>query len=111
MIRSTRNFEIIEEDNLVENATQTGKYLARQIDALVTEFPHLLSNHRGRGLLRAFSMPSPELRNKFTATAYNNGLMILGCGEKSIRFRPTLDVKTDDIDAGINIIRSILEKF
>ncbi len=111
MVRSTRNFEIIEEDNLVENAANMGKYLAEKIDSLMHEFPDLLSNHRGRGLLRAYTMPSPEQRNKFTKAAYDSGLMILGCGEQSIRFRPTLDVEAGDIDKGMDIIHEILKNF
>ena len=54
-------------------------------------------------------MSSPEIRNKFAKAAYDGGLMILGCGEQSIRFRPTLDIKESDIDEGIAIIGDVLK--
>lgn len=110
MVRSTRNFEIIEEDNLVENAAVQGKHLAQKIEYLAAEYPNLVSNPRGRGLLRAFTMHTPELRNKFLKAAFNSGLMILGCGSASVRFRPTLDTTTEDIDKGIEIIEDVLKK-
>ncbi len=110
MVRSTRNFEIIEEDNLVENAAVQGKHLAQKIEYLADEYPNLVSNPRGRGLLCAFSMPSQEIRNKFLKAAFNSGLMILGCGSDSVRFRPTLDVASEDIDKGIEIIEDVLKK-
>ena len=110
MVRSTRNFEIIEEDNLVENAAGMGEYLAGKIEKLANDYPELISNPRGRGLLRAFTMPSAEIRDKFAKLAYENGLMILGCGTDGIRFRPTLDIKAEDIDKGMTIVEDILKK-
>lgn len=110
MIRSTRNFEIIEEDNLLDNAKKMGKYLEQQINYLYKDFSSLVSNPRGLGLLRAFSLPTPEIRNRFREIAYRNGLIILGCGDRSIRFRPTLDINSDNIDKGMQIIRDTLSK-
>jgi len=109
MVRSTRNFEIIEEDNLVLNARLMGDYLAGKIEELASEFPELISNPRGRGLFRAFTLPSKSLRKIFRETAYEKGLIILGCGDRSIRFRPTLDIREDDIDKGMDIIRDVLK--
>lgn len=110
MIRSTRNFEIIEEDQLLDNAKTMGEYLEKQIYQLYMDFPTIVSNPRGLGLLRAFSLPTPEIRDRFRDIAYRNGLIILGCGERSIRFRPTLDINAHNIDKGILIIRDTLAK-
>ncbi len=110
MVRSTRNFEIIEEDNLIANAAKTGDYLAAKIDETANRFPELVANPRGRGLLRAFTLPTAELRNKFTKAAYDKGLIILGCGTRSVRFRPTLDISKQDIDRGMIIINDILKE-
>ncbi len=40
--------------------------------------------------------------------AFKEKLIILGCGEKSIRFRPPLNITKDEIDEGLNIIRKVL---
>ena len=110
MVRSTRNFEIIEEDNLVNNAAEMGQYLANKIDDIAAAYPALVSNPRGRGLLRAFTLPTQEIRNKFVKAAYEKGLIILGCGDRGIRFRPTLDISAKDIDSGIEIIFETLNE-
>jgi L-lysine 6-transaminase len=110
MVRSTRNFEIIEEDNLIENSSEMGKVLAKQIESLVSDFPHILANPRGLGLLRAFSFHSPESRNKFRERAYQKGMIILGCGDRSIRFRPTLDISEENINLGMKLVKEILSE-
>ncbi|MGE5400635.1 MAG: L-lysine 6-transaminase, partial [Ignavibacteriales bacterium] len=65
MVRSKRNLEIIEEDNLVENAEYTGKILLDGLLNLQETFPKLISNVRGLGLMCAFDLPDPELRKEF----------------------------------------------
>ena len=50
------------------------------------------------------------LRDEFVNKAMQHKLLILGCGEKSIRFRPHLTVSIDDIDKTFVIIRDILKK-
>ena len=107
MVRSTKYLEIIEEDDLVGNAQRMGDYLKDKINGLYEKYPNLVGNPRGRGLLRAFSMPTAELRNQFRNECYSRGFIILGCGDRSIRFRPALDVTTNTIDLGINLIENI----
>ena len=52
----------------------------------------LMSNARGRGLMIAFDLPTPELREKAHETLIENGLLLLTCGPRSIRFRPPLNL-------------------
>jgi L-lysine 6-transaminase len=42
--------------------------------------------------------------------AMDDGLILLPCGDRSIRFRPALDVKRSEIDEAIAILRRVLEK-
>lgn len=110
MVRSRKNFEIIEEDNLVENSQIMGNYLLNNIKDLQNEFPEFVSKARGLGLMCAFDMPSVDIRKKFLAELYNNKLIMLGCGSSSVRFRTPLTVKKEDIDKGMQIIRNVLNK-
>lgn len=109
MVRFKLILEVIEKENLVNQANEKGKYLLSQIDKLVHDFPQL-SNARGKGLLCAFDFDSEKSRDQFVSEAFNQKLLILGCGEKSIRFRPHLTVTIDDIDKAFTLIRSILKK-
>jgi len=110
MVRATRLFEIIEEEKLVENSANLGKYLLKNLELLETEFPHLVSQARGLGMMCSWDMPNTEIRNSFLKELYNNRLIMLGNGSKSVRFRPPLTVTMDDIDECLNIIRDVLKK-
>ena len=108
MVRSAKFLEIIEEENLVENAAKVGEYLLENLTTLQNEFPQLVSQVRGLGLMCAFDFPTPELRNKFLNELYANHVVMLGCGEKSIRFRPPLNVQKQHIDMAMEKIRTTL---
>lgn len=110
MVRSRKYFEIIEEDNLIQNAELVGNYLLQNIYELQREFPEFVSNARGLGLMCSFDMPNPEIRKTFLTELYKNKLIMLGCGKSSIRFRTPLIVSNEDIDKGFEIIREVLNK-
>ena len=110
MVRGQRYLEIIDEEDLVENARVVGNYLQDRLMELQQEFPTLVSNVRGRGLFCAFDLPTPDQRASMRKYAYQEGLVILGCGEKSIRFRPPLTIHEDEIDEGVEILRHSLKE-
>jgi L-lysine 6-transaminase len=104
MVRFDRILEIIEEDKLVENAAVVGDHLQEQITNLSNEFEHI-SNPRGKGLFCSMDLPNGHARDEVVKECMNNNLMILGCGTKTVRFRPPLTVEKAQIDDGIDIIR------
>lgn len=110
MVRSRKNFEIIEEENLVENSRMMGNYLLNNLHELQHEFPSLVSQARGLGLMCAFDMPNPDIRKKFLDTLYENQMIMLGCGTSTIRFRTPLTIIQEEIDKGMTIIRNVLSK-
>ena len=111
MVRSKHILRIIDEEALVENSKIMGEYLLNKLYQLENEFPTLISQPRGLGLMCSFNLPTAELRNKFKEKCFENKLIILGSGEKSIRFRPRLNITKDDLDEGLNIIKKILNYF
>jgi L-lysine 6-transaminase len=110
MVRSQRYLEIIEEDKLVDNARNMGEYLLGKLFELQGEFSGKVTNSRGRGLFCAFDLPDKDTKNNFTKAVIKNGLIILGCGESSIRFRPSLTITKEEIDEGMNIIKKSLKE-
>ncbi len=110
MVRAQRYLEIIEEENLVENARIMGKHLVQGLEELAAEFPNVLSNARGLGLFAAFDVPTPDVRTKLRGLCLQKGLILLPSGELSIRFRPPLNVSGEEIDLGLSIIRSALRE-
>ena len=108
MVRATKYLEIIEEERLLEHVQRSGVLLQEHFSAITTEFPHLISQARGRGLFAAFDLPSVALRKEFLFKCFENGLIILGCGERSVRFRPALNLTEENLNEGMGIIRSAL---
>jgi L-lysine 6-transaminase len=110
MVRTTRYLEIIEEDKLINNARQVGKYLLKGLQKMAQKSWPQLSNVRGRGLFIAFDLPTTEERNKLRKILYDRGLLISGCGEKSIRLRPPLNLSRADAKQGLDMIDQGLRK-
>ncbi len=105
MVRCAKYLEIMHEEKLLDNTVTMGKALLKGIETLQKEFPQLFSSARGLGLMCAFDLPTPELRNKFRSKLYDNGLAILGCGTNTIRFRPPLNIKQEHVDKTMEIMR------
>jgi len=109
MVRFDRILEIIEEDNLVQNAKDVGDHLLTSLYALEEEFP-FVSKSRGMGLMCAFDLDTPENRDKVKKLCYDGGLVVLGCGHSSIRFRPALNASKELIDEGVGILKDALSR-
>ena len=103
MVRFGRILDIIEEENLVENAATVGNYLQTRLEALSDNHEYF-TNPRGKGLFCAIDLPDTHSRNAVIKECINNGLMILACGPNTVRFRPPLTITQDQIDEGLEIL-------
>jgi 4-aminobutyrate aminotransferase len=109
-----KTIEIIERDGLLENARRMGEHLSARLAGLAAEFPHVSKAH-GRGLMQAIDIVKPgtrefdtQRRNRTVDVAFENGLLVLGCGEGGIRFLPALNVERGHIDAATDVLRRVL---
>ena len=102
MVRSQRYLEIIQEDSLVENAETVGRYLIQKLKGLGLE------NVRGAGLMCAFDVSSQTMRDDVVSRCIKNGLFLLGCGQKSIRLRPSLNFTEEECDLLTHILKKSL---
>lgn len=109
MVRFTKILEVIEQEDLLTNAATVGKHLQGRLQELQSEFPTLVSNSRGLGLFCAIDIDTPARRDDVRKKAYEKGLIILACGERTIRFRTALNVTAAEIDEGIGILRDTLQ--
>jgi L-lysine 6-transaminase len=103
MARSTHYLRIIEQENLVENAQEMGRFFLDELRRLAASQP-LLSGVRGRGLMIAFDLPDREARDEFYRGLFERGLLAIRCGERSIRVRPVLDIKQDVLQTALEMI-------
>ena len=110
MLRFQLILEVIEKENLVENARIVGEYLLEGLQNLQQQFPDKISNARGRGLMSAIDLPSGAERDRLREVLYDDGLIILACGDHSIRFRPHLNVTKEEIQIALDKIASNIGK-
>jgi len=97
MVRSRRLLEIIERDGLVARAAELGGVLLDDLRALAARHPTLISNVRGRGLMCAMDLPDPARRDDLVRRLYDERVLALGCGPRSVRFRPALTITADEL--------------
>ena len=109
MVRSQRYFEIIDEENLVENAARVGAYFVGELERFAAEFPSLVSNVRGRGLMCAFDLPSGDVRDAALNAFMAHDVMVLSSGHQSARFRPPLNLSMDEATEGIRRMEQALK--
>jgi len=107
MVRADRILEIMIEDSLLKNARNVGNHLLNRIKTLTKNSPQL-TNARGRGLMCAVDISSGTLRDQILKGCYQNGLVIIGCGKTSIRFRPALTITKAEIDEGLDILEQVI---
>ena len=111
MVRAQKYFEVIDTEHLIKNAEIQGKRLLDGLESLQEKYSSLISNARGLGLMCAFDLPNPELRTEIKNRLYKNGLVVLGCGANTIRFRPPLIISEDEIDDMLSIINKTAQTF
>lgn len=95
------------------NATARGEELRAGLKAM-TEKHKSLTRVRGMGLMMAVDVvnadgsPAPAVRDKIIDTAFEKGLLLLGCGESAIRFCPALCITTEQVEACLGILETLV---
>jgi L-lysine 6-transaminase len=107
MVRGQRYLEIIEEDCLVENAAAMGQMLLDGMRRIAAS-SDLIENVRGRGMFLAFDLPDPRARDLFRGLLWENGLIALKSGQRSIRFRPMLDLRPETVEEALAVVEESL---
>src|SRR5438105_2657882 len=90
MVRSTHYLRLIAQEKLVQNAATVGRKLLDGLCELAAE-ESIITGARGRGFILAFDLPDRLAREEFYQGLFEIGLLAIRSGERSIRFRPTLD--------------------
>jgi L-lysine 6-transaminase len=108
MVRCQRIIEIIEAENLLDNATRVGEHLLAGLRRLERTFPGRVTNARGLGLFLAFDLPDADSRRRALAALLDADVLGLASGERAIRMRPPLVLSIDEADEGLRRIESAL---
>ncbi|BBX74632.1 L-lysine 6-transaminase [Mycobacterium shinjukuense] len=108
MVRARRILEVIEAEGLFQRAADRGRYLRARLDELANDFPAVVLDPRGRGLMCAFSLPTAADRDELIRQLWQRAVIVLPTGGDGVRFRPALTVSRADIDAAMAAVRDAL---
>ncbi|MDJ0912054.1 MAG: acetyl ornithine aminotransferase family protein [Desulfobacterales bacterium] len=105
------------EDELMINAEEQGNRLKSGLHRLQNDL-ECMGDVRGKGLMVAVELvkdrdtktPDVKLRNRIIHKAFHKGLLLLGCGENSIRFSPALTVTASEIDLCLTIFEEVVRE-
>jgi L-lysine 6-transaminase len=110
MVRCSAILKIIEKESLIDNACERGKELLQGFENLQNEFPGIISNSRGRGLMCAFDLQNGPKRDIFIRKLVEEKLLVVGCGEKSIRLRPHLVITQEEVQLILQKIKKVAKQ-
>jgi 4-aminobutyrate aminotransferase len=105
------------ENELMENAARQGDRLMKGLREIQGRF-ECIGDVRGKGLMvgaelvgeREKKTPAPRWRDELILGAFNKGLLLLGCGNNTIRFSPALSVSGDEVDVCLEIFEDSLKE-
>jgi 4-aminobutyrate aminotransferase len=97
------------------NAEQVGNFMLERLRGWVKTHP-LVGDVRGRGLMigielvknKATREPAADLRDRVEGLAFERGLMILGCGQTTLRLSPPLIVSKEEATVALDILEDAL---
>ena len=99
--------DVMEEEQLVQNADEVGTYLISQLKALQAERPDLITDVRGRGLMIGIDLSEPykDIRNRLIYDEH----VFTGCaGTNTLRLLPPLCLTKADADVFLEKFRRTL---
>ena len=109
-------FEVIERENLADNARDVGEFLKSELLKLAQQFPKVIKTARGLGLIiglelaekiPAFAGSEKSHAVQFVGRLHEAGMLAIPSGTQVIRLLPPLNLRREEAEQGINIIGSL----
>lgn len=103
MVRCNYILKAYDKYNILENVKKKGMELISELKKFDS-----LKNVRGNGLIVAFDFETTEEQDHFAQKAFENGLLFNKTRDKTIRFRPNLNLSSEEIHEAVEIIKKSL---
>ena len=102
--------DVIQSEKLVERSAKLGETLAGRLDEMKQKYP-FIGDRRGLGLMQATEFVKPgtrepdgAIRDRITMDAFEHGLILLPCGESTLRYIPALNIPEEILDQGLDVL-------
>ena len=107
---SLANLKILTNPDLLKETRKLGKYMVEALLTIARMSGHILDVDNLGGLMVRVEMTSHDICEKAVQNCLfrEPGLLLIGAGERTIRFMPPLTVTKEEIDLGLSIFRGAL---
>ncbi len=114
-VSALTTLQVIEEENLLARANETGRFLKDALVELAGRHPSL-GDVRGRGLMIGMEFVKDQkskeravaLRDHVIQHAFEHGLLLIPCGINSLRMTPALNISHNLVEEGLHIFEAAL---
>lgn len=112
--------QVIQRENIADNARQVGEYLKTGLLALHQRYPAIVHNVRGLGLMIGLEL-APNIPNlpgetsktqvaRFANLLHAAGLLAIPAGTQILRFLPPLNLRKSEAEEGLKIVEAVVAK-
>jgi 4-aminobutyrate aminotransferase len=98
---------VIESEGLLGNATAVGAQLLDGLRSIWDDHPEAITDVRGVGLMIGIELRTPELAERVQQRAFERGLLVLECGESTVRMSPPLVFTPDQAATAVKILGEV----
>lgn len=111
--------EVIQREQLADNARAVGDFLKSELTRLAENFPQVLKTVRGLGLMIGFELAAgiPAFAHtdkpsslQFVNRLHDAGLLAIPAGTQVLRLLPPLNLRRQEAEEGLKIIQSVVAK-
>lgn len=100
--------KILDEEKRNKRLDKTIEYFENKLLEIAKEYPQIFESVSGYGLMRALRVEKAKIRDEIVKKAFENKVLVLKAGEKSVRFLPPLTISVQEIDKGFERFKEIL---
>ncbi|MEI6883727.1 MAG: putrescine aminotransferase [Bacteroidota bacterium] len=97
-------------ENLPEKAASTGAHFLKRLQQLSCEFPDILSEVRGKGLMIGMEFPDDDIGFEVAKGLFERGVLVAGTmlNARVIRIEPPLAIPRDDVNRVLELLYETL---
>ena len=96
--------DVLEKENLIENAAQVGTYFLENLFYLQKDFPTIIKEVRGKGLMVGIEFAQPIAKSILNALI-QSGIIANAIGDYTLRFLPPLSVSRTDCNFVVQTLK------
>merc|ERR1712001_348301 len=100
--------KVMKQQDLIERSNKTGDVMLKGLEELENKYPSLLHGARGKGTFCAIDCPTAQIRDNIVNKCRQKGLVIGGCGEATIRMRPSLIFEPRHAESMIEVMNDVV---